>query len=194
MDGPVRIEAGDTIYAAPNEWHGFRNTGTTPATLVSLYSRAAVMSEAGYESYSGDVRAGGEPVVRKVSLSALQGDAALDENAGFFGLGVFWLATSETVGAREVVLGASTFEPGGVHEHHRHPHGDEILFILEGGGHHLTPDGAVPLSAGEIAYIPANEFHGFRNPEGVLTRTLFGYFGAGDLGEAGYEVRGGAAP
>lgn len=192
-NGPVKFEAGDAIYVPPNEWHGFRNTGAESATLVSLYSRAAAPSEPGYESFVGEVRADGEPKVRKVSLSALRGDAALDERAGFFGLGVYWLATRETVGASGAVLGASTFEPGGVHEHHRHPHGDEILFILEGGGDHLTPDGAVPLSAGEIAYIPANEYHGFRNKKGVLTRTLFGYFGVGSLAEAGYEVRG-AAP
>jgi quercetin dioxygenase-like cupin family protein len=44
---------------------------------------------------------------------------------------------------------------------------------LEGGGEHLTPHGAISLSAGEIAYIPANEYHGFKNAEGILTRTLF---------------------
>jgi quercetin dioxygenase-like cupin family protein len=87
------------------------------------------------------------------------------------------------------LLGASTFEPGGVHQHHRHPNGDEILFIVDGGGKHLTPEEPVSLSAGEIAYIPANEYHGFANPPGVLTKTLFAYFGAGSLSEAGYEVR-----
>ena len=188
-NGPVKFETGDVIYVPPNEWHGFRNAGTEPATLVSLYSRAGSPSEPGYESYRGEARSDREPTVKKVSLSTLRGDAALDESAGFFGLGVYWLATRETVGAEDAVLGASTFEPGGVHEHHRHPNGDEILFILEGGGEHLTPDGAVPLSAGEIAYIPANEYHGFRNKPGVLTRTLFGYFGVGSLNEAGYEVR-----
>ena len=124
-----------------------------------------------------------------VRLRDLQGDATLDKDSGFIGLGVFWLITRETVGAENIVLGASTFEPGGVHQHHRHPNGDEILFIVEGGGKHLTPVGAVSLSAGEIAYIPANEYHGFDNPPGVLTKTLFGYFGPGNLAEAGYEVR-----
>lgn len=188
-NGPVALKAGDAVLAQKNEWHGFRNTGDEPAVLVSLYSPAADPSEPGYESYEGEIGGSRRPEVRKVSLSDLQGDAALDEDAGFIGLGVFWLATKDTVGAEFFLLGASTFEPGGLHEHHRHPNGDEFLFILEGGGEHLTPDGAVPLSAGEIAYIPANEFHGFKNPEGVLTKTLFGYFGPGTLEEAGYEVR-----
>ena len=187
--GPVPLRAGDATYAPKNEWHGFRNSGSTPAVLVSLFSPAAEPSEAGYETFQGALDHSRAPTVRKVSLADLRGDAALDEGAGFFGLGVFWLATKDTVGAETFLLGASTFEPGGLHEHHRHPNGDEFLFILEGGGEHLTPEGAVPLSAGEIAYIPANEFHGFKNPDGVLTKTLFGYFGPGTLEEAGYEVR-----
>jgi quercetin dioxygenase-like cupin family protein len=191
-NGSVPVKAGDTTYVPANEWHGFRNTGSKPAILVSLYSPAATLADAGYESHQGTLDLSRPASVRKISLSDLQGDAALDEDAGFIGLGVFWLATRDTLGTDSFLLGASTFEPGGLHEHHRHPNGDEILFILEGGGEHLTPDGAVPLSAGEIAYIPANEFHGFKNPEGVLTKTLFAYFGSATLAEAGYEVRTGA--
>jgi quercetin dioxygenase-like cupin family protein len=189
VNGPVPLRAGDTTYVPAGEWHGFRNVGSTPAVLVSLYSPSGHPSESGYETFKGELYTGKPPKVRKVSLSELQGDAALDEDAGFIGLGVFWLATRDTVGTNNFLLGASTFEPGGIHEHHRHPNGDEILFILEGGGEHLTPDGAVPLNAGEIAFIPANEYHGFRNPPGVLTKTLFGYFGPATLAEAGYEVR-----
>ena len=188
-NGPVSMRAGDTTYVASNTWHGFRNTGSDKALLLSMYSPAATLTDAGYEAFSGVIDRSRLPAVPITSLAALQGDAALDENAGFVGLGVFWLATRDTVGTDDFLLGASTFEPGGLHEHHRHAHGDEFLYILEGGGEHLTPDGAVPLAAGEIAYIPANEYHGFRNPEGVLTRTLFGYFGPATLAEAGYEVR-----
>jgi len=192
-NGPVAVRAGDAVHISRNEWHGFRNAGTEKAVLLSIYSPVSQLSDAGYESYAGTVDSTVTPQVAKNSLADLQGDAALDEDAGFIGLGVFWLATRDTVGTNDFLLGASTFDPGGLHEHHRHPHGDEFLFILEGGGIHLTPDGAVPLSAGEIAYIPANEYHGFQNKEGVLTRTLFGYFGPATLSEAGYEVRPGAA-
>ena len=177
-----------------NTWHGFRNTGLGSAVLLSIYSPAAQLSDAGYESFHGAIDTSKQPKVAMSSLSQMQGDAALDADSGFVGLGVFWLATRATVGSNDFLLGASTFEPGGLHEHHRHPRGDEFLYILEGGGEHLTPDGAVPLSAGEIAYIPANEYHGFKNPAGVLTRTLFGYFGPATLAEAGYEVREAAHP
>jgi quercetin dioxygenase-like cupin family protein len=191
-NGPVALRAGDATYVPKNTWHGFRNTGADKVVLLSIYSPAARLADAGYETFNGEIDPSQPPQVAISSLSQLQGDAALDADAGFVGLGVFWLATRDTVGSSDFLLGASTFEPGGVHEHHRHPKGDEFLYILEGGGEHLTPDGAVSLTAGEIAYIPANEYHGFRNPEGVLTRTLFGYFGAPTLTEAGYEVRGGA--
>jgi quercetin dioxygenase-like cupin family protein len=186
--GEVDQEVGDAIYVAKGEWHGFRNTGNEGARLVTLHG-AGSMAEAGYESFVGRPDVKGIPPVAIVRLRDLQGDASLNKEAGFIGLGVFWLITRETVGAENILLGASTFEPGGVHQHHRHPNGDEILFIVDGGGKHLTPEEAVSLSAGEIAYIPANEYHGFDNPPGVLTKTLFGYFGAGSLSEAGYEVR-----
>lgn len=187
--GPVIQEAGDAIYVSRNEWHGFRNIGEQPAKLVSLFGTAGALSQAGYESYSGRLSPRPNPVIKRVRLRDLQSDTNLDENTGFIGLGVYWLITRETVGAENIVLGASTFEPGGVHEHHRHPNGDEILFILEGGGKHLTPNGEAGLGAGEIAFIPANEYHGFDNPPSVITRTIFGYFGPGSLAEAGYEVR-----
>jgi quercetin dioxygenase-like cupin family protein len=193
-NGPVALRSGDATYVPKNAWHGFRNTGAEKAMLLSIYSPAARLADAGYETFDGAIDLSKPPHVAMSSLCKLQGDTALDAESGFIGLGVFWLATRDTVGSNDFLLGASTFEPGGLHEHHRHPHGDEFLYILEGGGEHLTPDGAVSLSAGEIAYIPANEYHGFRNPEGVLTRTLFGYFGPATLGEAGYEVRESAHP
>lgn len=188
-NGPVLVKSGDATYVPRNAWHGFRNTGTGKAVLLSIYSPAAHMSAAGYESFTGAIDVKQPARVAMSSLAKLQGDAALDAESGFIGLGVFWLATRDTVGSEDFLLGASTFEPGGLHEHHRHPRGDEFLYILEGGGEHLTPDGAVSLSAGEIAYIPANEYHGFKSPAGVLTRTLFGYFGPATLEEAGYQVR-----
>jgi quercetin dioxygenase-like cupin family protein len=189
-NGPIALKAGDAVYVPKNTWHGFRNISTNKAVLLSIYSPVAHLADAGYETFVGAIDSSKPAQVAMSSLSKLQGDAALDADSGFIGLGVFWLATRDTVGSEDFLLGASTFEPGGLHEHHRHPRGDEFLYILEGGGEHLTPASAVPLSSGEIAFIPANEYHGFKNQEGVLTRTLFGYFGAATLAEAGYEVRG----
>jgi quercetin dioxygenase-like cupin family protein len=188
INGPVPLKAGDATLAKRGEWHGFRNASGEQAVIVAIYSPNGLAAQNGYETYEGEIDTARKPQVAKTSLSEMQGDNALDEGAGFIGLGVFWLATKDTIGSERFLLGASTFEPGGLHEHHRHPNGDEFLFILEGGGDHLTLDGAVPLNAGEIAYIPAGEYHGYQNKVGVLTRTLFGYFGPGNLEEAGYEA------
>ena len=189
--GPVALGPGDTVYAPKGDWHGFRNKGSQEAVFIFMYSPVSDYGALSYEAYQGILpQASAQiPSIRRARLSEMQGDAALNEDAGFIGLGVYWLAVAETVGTTDFLLGASTFEPGGLHEHHRHPNGDEFLFILEGGGAHLTPHGSVPLGAGEIAFIPANEYHGYQNREGVLTKTLFGYFGPANLEQAGYEVR-----
>ena len=186
-NGPVPVAAGDAVYIRKHEWHGFRNAGAEKAILLSIHSPITRITDSGYETYNAGLDTSVSPTVAKTSLSSIQADAALDKDAGFFGIDVFWLATRDTVGSRDFLLGASTFQPGGFHNPHRHPRGDKFLYILEGGGEHFTSDGAVSLSAGEIAYIPANEYHGFRSSDGVRTKTLFSYFGAATLKEAGFE-------
>jgi mannose-6-phosphate isomerase-like protein (cupin superfamily) len=113
----------------------------------------------------------------------------LDSAGGFLAMGVHWLATSETVGTRTVVLATSTFTPGGSHQLHRHSSADEFFLLLEGAGEHLTEQGAVRLERGDLAFIPAGEWHGFRTDPGIITRTVYGYLGAGTLEQAGYELR-----
>src|ERR1700722_2921656 len=82
-NGPVPIKAGDTTYVPKNIWHGFRNSGRETAALLSIYNPAAQLSEAGYESFVGTVDRSAVPSVAMTSLSKLQGDADLDEAAGF---------------------------------------------------------------------------------------------------------------
>jgi quercetin dioxygenase-like cupin family protein len=125
----VSQETGDAIYVSKGEWHGFRNTGTEVARLVTLHG-AGSLAEAGYESFAGQPDVKRIPRVAIIRLRDLQGDVSLNQEAGFVGLGVFWLITRETVGAENILLGASTFEPSGVHQPHRHPDGDEILLLL----------------------------------------------------------------
>jgi quercetin dioxygenase-like cupin family protein len=45
---------------------------------------------------------------------------------------------------------------------HHHDYEHEI-FIIEGQGNILSPDGAKPGAYGNFAYIPAREEHGFEN-------------------------------
>lgn len=125
----------------------------------------------------------------RISRTADQGKhSPLGEAGGFIDMGVHWLATSQTVGTRSVVVATSTFTPGGSHQLHRHPNADEFFLVLQGGGEHLTKDGPVRLNPGDLAYIPAGEWHGFQTDPGVTTRTVYGYLGAGSLAQAGYEL------
>jgi quercetin dioxygenase-like cupin family protein len=124
----------------------------------------------------------------RISRTADAGSSPLREAGGFIDMGVHWLATTQTVGTRSVVVATSTFTPGGSHQLHRHPRADEFFLVLQGGGEHLTREGPVRLGPGDMAYIPAGEWHGFRTDPGVTTRTVYGYLGAGNLTQAGYEL------
>ncbi|MGW6912649.1 cupin domain-containing protein, partial [Kitasatospora sp. NPDC054939] len=106
------------------------------------------------------------------------------------GVRVGWLATAGTVGARRVAVARSDFEPGARQELHRHPRADEFLLVLEGGGHHLTahPEVEVPLHRGDLMFVPAGEWHGFRSHPDTPTVVLHGHLGAADPATAGHQL------
>jgi quercetin dioxygenase-like cupin family protein len=172
------LATGDAVFHPPGCVRGFRNIGSQPALLFATRSTT-----------NGECRAtasGGAP--KRVSREVAD-DPSLDRNSGFISMGVRWLATRDTVGTCKVTLGTSTFEPGGQHDLHRHPHAVEFLLVVSGGGMHLTEDGETPLTYGQLVLIPAGEWHGFCTDPGVTTRTVFGYLGAASLPEAGYELK-----
>jgi quercetin dioxygenase-like cupin family protein len=107
---------------------------------------------------------------------------------GFSDMGVRWLVTSATVGSADVVVATSVFQPGGRHELHRHPHAAEFFLVTEGSGEHFAPQGPMLLRAGDLVFVPAGEWHGYRTDPGTVTRAIYGYLGAGSLEAAGYEL------
>ncbi|MFF8770953.1 cupin domain-containing protein [Kitasatospora sp. NPDC015120] len=113
--------------------------------------------------------------------------------AGSAGMAVHWLATDETVGALRLTVAASRFGAGGSHDLHRHPHADEFFLVLTGGGTHLTETTGIPVRAGDLVFVPAGEWHGFRTGPAGPTAALYGYLGAPSLARAGYQVRPAAA-
>lgn len=172
------LVAGDTMFHPTGCMHSFRNLGSEPASLFAV--RATTTREVSETD--------ADAVPQRVSLEVAE-DSSLDRDGGFITMGVRWLATRDTVGTCNVTLGTSTFEPGGQHELHRHPHAVEFLLVVSGAGMHLTEDGATPLTHGRLVLIPAGEWHGFCTDPGVTTRTVFGYLGAASLAEAGYELK-----
>lgn len=184
--GATPVETGTAFYLPAGSWHGFRNDSSAKVVLVTVYSGIVALAELEAEVSSGDPGEGSS--IWFSTLAATAPDSRLDEGAGFWGMGVHWLVTDAGGGARDLVLGASTFHPDGSHDLHRHPRGEEYLYIVEGGGVHVMEGAEVRLEPGEVACIPANEWHGFETDEGVTTRAVFGYFGVPSLDAAGYEV------
>ncbi|MFB7613244.1 cupin domain-containing protein [Kitasatospora sp. NPDC056181] len=125
------------------------------------------------------------PPRRTGPLEGEDGPAA----GGPAGTAVHWLATAETVGARQVAVAASGFAPGGSHELHRHPHADQFFLVLAGGGRHLAATREVAVRPGDLVYVPAGEWHGFRAGPGHPTTAVFGHLGAASPARAGYQVR-----
>jgi mannose-6-phosphate isomerase-like protein (cupin superfamily) len=99
-----------------------------------------------------------------------------------------WLVNAETVASSALIVGQSTFAPDSAHLLHRHDRVEEFFFILEGNGAQLVEGGEIPIAAGDVIFVPRNEWHGFRNTGRQPVRAVFGYFGANKVEAGGYEV------
>jgi quercetin dioxygenase-like cupin family protein len=126
--------------------------------------------------------------VRKALVDEVAPDTTLADDGGWIGMTVRWVFTDQAAGASQVTFNVTSFEAGGAHELHRHPGCEELLYILEGGGTCLTEGGEVPISQGEVCFVPQGEWHGFRNDTDGMTRVICCYGGAGSLQQAGYEL------
>src|SRR5579871_6002401 len=66
------------------------------------------------------------------------------------------------------------FEPGQGNDLHVHPENAHCIYILEGTGEVLRPDGPpVPITAGQFWIVPRGKPHGIRN----TGSTRFSYLG-----------------
>jgi quercetin dioxygenase-like cupin family protein len=175
----VPFFAGQAAFAVANEWHGFHSSAAT--RMLTMFSGPTAL-----ELPSADASQDGPP---RVLGRPSRRDPALGIEGGFDGLDVYWIVTTESCGSKALALGCSTFEASGRHELHRHPNAEEFLLITKGGGTHLSIGRETRLEAGEVALIDKGEWHGFDADPGVSTDCVFGYFGAGNLAYAGYEVR-----
>jgi quercetin dioxygenase-like cupin family protein len=65
---------------------------------------------------------------------------------------------------REVIQNVVTISPEAPAIRHRHPGGEEIIYVLEGSLEY-TVDGRSPVivNAGEVFFVPADTVHAVRN-------------------------------
>ena len=81
-----------------------------------------------------------------------------------------WLISKDD-GAKNFAMRLFEVQPGGYTPYHQHDWEHEV-FILEGDGELKLADGPKPYTSGEFIYIPAMEWHQFKNTGKKLNRFL----------------------
>jgi quercetin dioxygenase-like cupin family protein len=124
---------------------------------------------------------------RKVRVADIPRATELRAEDGWVDFAPQFLITRETVGSDTTVFGIAVFPPGAKHDIHRHPKAEETEYIIEGSGIARVGDDDVALGAGEIVFVPRNEWHGFHNTSTTERAVMvWCYAGAASLAEAGY--------
>jgi quercetin dioxygenase-like cupin family protein len=72
-------------------------------------------------------------------------------------------------GAQHLTFNYAKFGPGQAFKQHIHPHSEDLILVLEGGGVIKLDDKAFPIEPGNVIHVAAGEFHGtVAGPEGLL--------------------------
>jgi quercetin dioxygenase-like cupin family protein len=74
-----------------------------------------------------------------------------------------WLCRSGLTDAKLLQLVRVTMPGGEAHRFHRHPHMEELLYVVEGRLEQWVGREKRILGAGELAHVPMNEVHGSYN-------------------------------
>lgn len=128
----------------------------------------------------------------KVNISDIDFAEGLTRDQGWVDMKVQFLLGAENSGNEEIVFGRTLFEPGARHEHHRHPHAEEVQYLVRGEGIVLDGDDEIPMKPGDVVLTHKNVWHGFRNTSDTETAELiWAWAGAASRDAAGYEVRDG---
>lgn len=125
----------------------------------------------------------------KVVPQDVVADDSLSEDRGWHKMDVRWLITSASMPSTQTVVGKTTMPPGVKAQHalHRHPNAEEWECVIQGVGIKHVGSESFLLRAGDIAFVPRNEYHALENASETETLvTIWGYCGAASLEEAGY--------
>src|ERR1700755_884641 len=114
-------------------------------------------------------------------------DGTLAAEDGWVDMEGRWLITAESVGSTKTVVGRTVLKPGSKHDIHRHPNAEEWEYVLSGSAIKHIGTESVPLTAGDIVFVPADVDHGLENASDTdPVVTIWGYSGASTLEAAGY--------
>lgn len=151
LNGTAHVAGpGSTFFYAPNDPHGLRNVGDTPATYWVVTF--------GTEATHDPAKRNATPNLR----SAVLDWEKLPVQATPTGARRQILKGS-TATARSLSMHCTTVHPGlALHGAHRHP--DEEIIIVREGTMEATIEGRSELApAGSVIFIAPNDLHGVRN-------------------------------
>jgi quercetin dioxygenase-like cupin family protein len=178
---------GSALLASPATWHGVTNHGAMPCRLLVVFGTTSSAADLDWQSATGEESPHGPPA-RIVAISKIPETTMHDPSEGRHRISARWLFDNASHGATSLVLGQCTFATGSRHDVHRHPGGDEFLYVYEGTATHLTETSAEPQIAGELLLVHRGEWHGLGGPERGTVRAIFGLLGCASFDEAGYQL------
>jgi len=128
----------------------------------------------------------------KVNVAQLPPESTLSSSDGWVNMAVQFLVDHAHGGSRHVVFGRTIFAPGeSVHELHRHPGAEEVVYLVRGTGVAMNGEEEVVLGVGDVAFHPQGEWHGFHNTSPTEeAEMIWVWAGASSKPDAGYEVKG----
>jgi quercetin dioxygenase-like cupin family protein len=72
-------------------------------------------------------------------------------------------------GAKHLTFNYARFGPGQAFKQHIHPHSEDLILVLEGGGVIRLDDQEFPIEPGDVIHVAEGEYHGtVAGPEGLL--------------------------
>ena len=103
-------------------------------------------------------------------------------------LDVRWLVSEARQGSKLVGVGQTIYPArGGTHEHHLHPHAEEVVVVMSGSGWHRVGDTIYDITPGDVVFVPRNTAHSAccTSDEDLVILWILG--GAPSLERAGYQ-------
>lgn len=105
----------------------------------------------------------------------------------FAHLDIRTLISEQRQGSQRTMVGRTVYWGGGAtHEHHLHPHAEEIVIVLSGCGWYRVGDSFYDLAPGDVVFVPMNTPHsgGSSGDEDMVILWILG--GAPSMEKAGY--------
>jgi quercetin dioxygenase-like cupin family protein len=96
-----------------------------------------------------------------------------------------WASRPQDTGSKCLVVIEVTLAPGQGHNFHKHPHQEEILYMIEGQVEQWLEDRKALIKKGDVAFVPKDTVHASFNDSNSEAK-LLAILGP-SVGDAGYE-------